>query len=112
MMRVPAQAEAIRTKLIDNIARAGIPGPHAPRTLACSPASTTLQCLMVGARVTRQGACGTVHLAGRPLEEWRRLLHIVIVGGGPTGVEVAGELTDFINQDLKRLYPERAKAMR
>ncbi|GFH22073.1 pyr_redox_2 domain-containing protein, partial [Haematococcus lacustris] len=63
----------------------------------------------------------------RPLAEWQRLLHIVIVGGGPTGVEVAGELTDFVNevavcmtcgmvlslvQDLRRLYPDRARAMR
>ena len=29
-----------------------------------------------------------------------------------TGVEAAGELTDFINQDLRKLYPERARAMR
>jgi NADH dehydrogenase FAD-containing subunit len=30
----------------------------------------------------------------------------------PSGVEFAGELTDFVQQDLKRLYPERARAMR
>ena len=29
-----------------------------------------------------------------------------------TGVEVAGELTDFIKEDLMRLYPQRAQAMR
>ncbi|KAJ9514051.1 hypothetical protein QJQ45_021142 [Haematococcus lacustris] len=68
------QAESIRLRLVDNIAKAGIPG--------------------------------------RPLAEWQRLLHIVIVGGGPTGVEVAGELTDFVNEDLRRLYPDRARAMR
>lgn len=49
---------------------------------------------------------------GRSPDEWSRLLHVVIVGGGPTGVEVAGELTDFIANDLAKLYPERAKAMR
>jgi NADH:ubiquinone reductase (non-electrogenic) len=26
----------------------------------------------------------------------QRLLHVVIVGGGPTGVEFAGELSNFI----------------
>ncbi|CAG9464813.1 unnamed protein product [Pedinophyceae sp. YPF-701] len=44
-----------------------------------------------------------------PLEEKRRLLSFVIVGGGPTGVEVAAEIYDKIEQDLSRLYPELTK---
>lgn len=51
-------------------------------------------------------------LVGRSTEEWYRLLHVVIVGGGPTGVEFAGELCDFVNQDLARMYPKRAKSIR
>ncbi|KAI4131667.1 MAG: hypothetical protein LQ347_002870 [Umbilicaria vellea] len=39
-------------------------------------------------------------------EERRRLLHMVVVGGGPTGVEFAGELQDFFEQDLKKWVPE------
>ena len=34
-----------------------------------------------------------------------KLLHFVVVGGGPTGVEFASELTDFIKEDLNRAYP-------
>lgn len=30
---------------------------------------------------------------------------IVVVGGGPTGVEFAAELHDFVNDDLVKLYP-------
>lgn len=39
-------------------------------------------------------------------EEVQRLLHMVVVGGGPTGVEFAGELQDFFEDDLKKWIPE------
>ncbi|KAI9810308.1 MAG: NADH:ubiquinone oxidoreductase [Pycnora praestabilis] len=39
-------------------------------------------------------------------EEIKRLLHMVVVGGGPTGVEFAGELQDFFEQDLRKWIPE------
>lgn len=38
-------------------------------------------------------------------EERRTNLHFVIVGGGPTGVEFAAELHDFVQEDLIKLYP-------
>jgi NADH:ubiquinone reductase (non-electrogenic) len=37
---------------------------------------------------------------GQPKEEVERLLHMVVVGGGPTGVEYAAELHDFLVEDL------------
>ncbi|KAG9142024.1 hypothetical protein Leryth_009378 [Lithospermum erythrorhizon] len=37
-------------------------------------------------------------------EEKRRLLHCVVVGGGPTGVEFSGELSDFIMNDVRQRY--------
>jgi NADH:ubiquinone reductase (non-electrogenic) len=40
--------------------------------------------------------------------EMERLLHMVVVGGGPTGVEFAGELQDFFDQDLRKWVPEIA----
>lgn len=39
-------------------------------------------------------------------EEIDRLLHMVVVGGGPTGVEFAGELQDFFEEDIKKLIPD------
>src|SRR5271155_3726910 len=39
-------------------------------------------------------------------EEVKRLLHMVVVGGGPTGVEFAGELQDFFVQDLQKWVPQ------
>lgn len=38
--------------------------------------------------------------------EVERLLHMVVVGGGPTGVEFAGELQDFLDQDITKWVPE------
>jgi NADH:ubiquinone reductase (non-electrogenic) len=38
-------------------------------------------------------------------EERERLLHFVVCGGGPTGVEFAAELHDFMAEDLARSYP-------
>ncbi len=35
-----------------------------------------------------------------------RLLHFVVVGGGPTGIEFAAELHDLFGKDLYRNYPE------
>jgi len=38
-------------------------------------------------------------------EERNRLLHFVIVGGGPTGVEFAAELHDLAFAELRKAYP-------
>lgn len=38
-------------------------------------------------------------------QEQIQLLHFQIVGGGPTGIELAAELHDFIMEDLSKLYP-------
>ncbi|CAI9087566.1 OLC1v1021672C1 [Oldenlandia corymbosa var. corymbosa] len=37
-------------------------------------------------------------------EEKERLLHCVVIGGGPTGVEFSGELSDFIMRDVRERY--------
>ncbi len=48
-------------------------------------------------------------------EEQRRLLTFVIVGGGPTGVELAGALAEIARQslrkDFRRIHPESAHIM-
>lgn len=45
-------------------------------------------------------------LPSTPEEERKRLLSFVVVGGGPTGVEVAAEMHDMIFEDLVKLYPK------
>jgi NADH:ubiquinone reductase (non-electrogenic) len=62
----PADAQAIRRKLLLNLVQSDMPG-----------------------------------LAS---EEKKRLLHCVVVGGGPTGVEFSGELSDFIKTDVVRKF--------
>ena len=46
---------------------------------------------------------------GADLDEINRLLTFVIVGGGPTSVEFAAELYDFLKKDVSRLYPDLHK---
>ncbi|KAF2185830.1 FAD/NAD(P)-binding domain-containing protein [Zopfia rhizophila CBS 207.26] len=50
--------------------------------------------------------CETATFKDQDPEEIKRLLHMVVVGGGPTGVEFAGELQDFFNSDLKKWIPD------
>ncbi|CCK70467.1 NADH-ubiquinone reductase (H(+)-translocating) NDE1 KNAG_0E02050 [Huiozyma naganishii CBS 8797] len=44
--------------------------------------------------------------------ERARLLSFVIVGGGPTGVEFAAELKDYVDQDLAKWMPELSKEIK
>lgn len=43
-------------------------------------------------------------LPGLSEEERRTNLHFVVVGGGPTGIEFAAELHDFVHEDLVKIY--------
>jgi len=51
---------------------------------------------------------GLAQIPGTREDEKRRLLHFVVVGGGPTGVEFSSELANFVNEDLMRFLPETA----
>jgi NADH:ubiquinone reductase (non-electrogenic) len=50
--------------------------------------------------------CETATFKDQTTDEVKRLLHMVVVGGGPTGVEFAGELQDFFESDLKKWIPD------
>ena len=41
---------------------------------------------------------------GMSMEERKRLLHFVVVGGGPTGVEFSAEFYDFLKQVRIGIY--------
>lgn len=43
-------------------------------------------------------------LPGTSEEDMSTLLHFVVVGGGPTGVEFAGTLADYVRRDVARTY--------
>lgn len=60
------------------------------------------------ARELRQRIIGCFERANLPGiadAERQRLLSFVVCGGGPTGVEFAAELHDFMAEDLRRAYP-------
>lgn len=42
-------------------------------------------------------------------EKVKQILTFVIIGGGPTGVELAGELTDFLQKEGKNMYNQISK---
>jgi NADH:ubiquinone reductase (non-electrogenic) len=61
------------------------------------------------ARALRQRIIGCFERANLPdlrAGERERLLHFVVCGGGPTGVEFAAELHDFMAEDLATIYPQ------
>jgi len=67
------------------------------------------------ARAIRQRIIECFERAGLPnvsTEERSHLLHFVICGGGPTGVEFAAELHDLIREDLWRTYPQLVAKVR
>jgi len=51
----------------------------------------------------------TASLPGITQAERKRLLSFVVVGGGPTGCEFAGELHDFLDNDVSRFFPHLKK---
>ncbi|KAK3086417.1 hypothetical protein FSP39_018177 [Pinctada imbricata] len=62
------------------------------------------------ARKIRNRILTNIELSTQPkidAEEGKRLLHFVIVGGGPTGVEFGAELYDFVKEDVARLYKQK-----
>lgn len=62
---------------------------------------------MEDARTIRDAVIDLVESAsfpGQPEEEVKRLLRFVVVGGGPTGVEFASELRDFLREDIPKIY--------
>ncbi|NOZ75121.1 MAG: FAD-dependent oxidoreductase [FCB group bacterium] len=44
--------------------------------------------------------------------EQKRLLHTVVVGGGPTGIEFAAEIHDFLLKDVCCTYPQLKQKVR
>ena len=63
---------------------------------------------LADARAIRQRIIECFEQASQPGlsdEERKHLLRFVVVGGGPTGVEFAAEMHDFLTEDLQKSYP-------
>jgi NADH:ubiquinone reductase (non-electrogenic) len=45
-------------------------------------------------------------VAGAPDDQINRALHWVVIGGGPTGVELTAEISDFIRSDVSQYFPQ------
>lgn len=63
---------------------------------------------LADAQRLRQAVAAALERASEPdlsVEERERMLRFVVVGGGPTGVEYCGELSDFLLDAVDRLYP-------
>ncbi|KXS09239.1 FAD/NAD(P)-binding domain-containing protein [Gonapodya prolifera JEL478] len=54
----------------------------------------------------------TASFPGLHPNEVDRLLHFIVVGGGPTGIEYAAELRDFVEEDLVKWFPDVAKRVK
>lgn len=63
---------------------------------------------MEGAKALRQRINECFEISALPStspEERKRLLTFVVVGGGPTGVELAAEMHDYITEDFSHMFP-------
>jgi NADH:ubiquinone reductase (non-electrogenic) len=70
---------------------------------------------LADARAIRERVLGNLERAALPAvgdDERRRLVHVVAVGAGPTGVRFAAELYDLLARDLLRGYPDLAGHVR
>jgi NADH:ubiquinone reductase (non-electrogenic) len=50
-------------------------------------------------------------IPGTTDKQQRELLHVIVIGGGPTGVEISAEISDLFNDDFAKLYPHLAGKM-
>lgn len=60
------------------------------------------------ARAIRRHLLQNIQMARLPCHtdaERKRLLSVVVVGGGPTGVEFAADLADFLYEDINKMAP-------
>jgi len=70
---------------------------------ACFPMKSTVEAIQLRHRLIQNFEDA---LSTKDAAELQKLMNIVVVGGGPTGVEVSGALAEMRNNILPKDYPE------
>lgn len=98
-VRNARDAKAIQARIRDCFERASIPG--------LSGQESESSAFEIFLRLQKKG-----HALTAVQKLVRDILHFVIVGAGPTGVEISSELSDLFHEDFARIYPHVKKHVR
>ena len=110
-----SDAAAVRQRLLNCLERASSLLAEAEEMSAAAGAGKAPAAVAAAARDVKTRKQDK----GRPMDpaaltrEADKLLHFVVVGGGPTGVELSAELADFVRTDVASKFgPELARRVR
>lgn len=110
-MKEAPDARRLRARILNVLEMCNL--PDAEKNHVCKGASRTTddkcRCAKLSPAPLSQGTkMFVIYVLHIALQDLDRLLHFVLVGGGPTGVECAAELHDLIEDEVKEFFPHLA----